>query len=72
MHAVTQAEWNRAYSREQAVFPAPWTRDHKYWPTVGRVDDVYGDRHLVCACPPPEAWVSEPEEPVPTVEEESA
>ncbi|HVS66470.1 MAG TPA: aminomethyl-transferring glycine dehydrogenase [Thermoanaerobaculia bacterium] len=42
--------WNRDYSREQAAFPAPWTREHKYWPPVSRVDNVYGDRNLVCSC----------------------
>lgn len=42
--------WNRPYSREQAAYPAPWTREHKYWPTVSRVDNVYGDRNLVCSC----------------------
>lgn len=46
------AEWDRAYSREQAVFPLKSLRDGKYWPPVGRVDNVYGDRNLVCACPP--------------------
>jgi glycine dehydrogenase len=51
--AATAAEWKHGYSREQAVFPAPWTREHKYWPPVGRVDNVYGDRHLVCC------WVPE-------------
>ncbi len=56
MHDVTQADWNRSYTREQAAFPAPWTKEHKYWPTVGRVDDVYGDRHLVCSCPPVEEY----------------
>ena len=45
-------EWNRAYSREQAVFPVASLRGNKYWPPVGRVDNVYGDRNLVCACPP--------------------
>ena len=45
-------EWDRAYSREQAVFPLKSLRDGKYWPPVGRVDNVYGDRNLVCACPP--------------------
>jgi glycine dehydrogenase len=47
---VAGNEWTRPYSREQAAFPASWTRDYKYWPTVGRVDNVYGDRHLVCLC----------------------
>ncbi len=53
---VLRAEWDRKYSREQAAFPAPWTKAHKFWPMVGRVDDVYGDRNLVCACPPLEAY----------------
>ncbi|WP_136417395.1 aminomethyl-transferring glycine dehydrogenase [Herbaspirillum sp. ST 5-3] len=45
-------DWNRKYSREQAVFPVSSLRGNKYWPPVGRVDNVYGDRNLVCACPP--------------------
>jgi glycine dehydrogenase len=52
---VIAGEWSRAYSREQGVFPAGWTRD-KYWPPVGRIDQAFGDRHLVCACPAPEAF----------------
>ena len=48
--AVISGEWNRPYAREQAAFPAPWTREHKFWPAVARVDNVYGDRNLVCAC----------------------
>jgi glycine dehydrogenase len=47
-------KWDRSYSREQAAFPAPWTRDHKFWPAVGRIDNVYGDRNLFCSCPPVE------------------
>ncbi|MEZ4380655.1 MAG: aminomethyl-transferring glycine dehydrogenase [Nannocystaceae bacterium] len=54
--AVTAAEWTRSYSREQAAFPAPWLREHKFWPAVARLDNVYGDRHLVCTCPPMEAY----------------
>jgi len=50
--AVAGTEWDRPYSREQAAFPAPWLRVHKYWPPVARVDNAYGDRNLVCACPP--------------------
>ncbi len=50
--------WDRAYSREQAAWPAPWTREHKYWPPVSRIDEAWGDRHLVCACPPPERYES--------------
>jgi len=45
-------EWGRKYSREQAVFPVTSLRGNKYWPPVGRVDNVYGDRNLVCSCPP--------------------
>ncbi len=48
--------WERPYSREQAVFPAAGQMDTKYWPPVGRIDNAYGDRHLVCTCPPVAAW----------------
>lgn len=44
--------WDRSYSRESAAYPAPWTREHKYWPVVGRIDNVYGDRNLFCSCVP--------------------
>jgi glycine dehydrogenase len=54
--AVTATEWDRPYTREQAAFPAPWLRVHKYWPPVARVDNAYGDRNLVCACPPIDAY----------------
>jgi glycine dehydrogenase len=53
---VIADRWDRPYSRERAAFPAPWTRQHKVWPAVGRVDGAYGDRHLVCVCPPVEAY----------------
>jgi len=51
-------EWNRAYSREQAVFPRPWVAERKFWPYVARIDNVYGDRNLVCICPPVEEYAS--------------
>ncbi len=54
--SVLADEWTHAYSREQAAYPAAWTRDHKFWPTVRRVDNALGDRNLVCACPPMEAY----------------
>jgi glycine dehydrogenase len=54
--AVAGTEWDRPYSREQAAFPAPWLREHKYWPPVARVDNAYGDRNLVCTCPPMEDY----------------
>ena len=44
-------EWTRAYSKEAAVFPTEWTRDRKFWPSVNRIDQAYGDRNLVCTCP---------------------
>jgi glycine dehydrogenase len=43
--------WDRPYTREQAALPAPWLREYKYWPPVGRIDNVWGDRNLVCSCP---------------------
>lgn len=55
---VTASEWSRPYSREQAAYPAPWLREHKFWPTVGRIDEAYGDRNLMCTCPPMEAYTS--------------
>jgi len=48
---VLSAEWGRPYSRATAAFPAPWVAANKFWPTVGRLDDVFGDRNLVCSCP---------------------
>ena len=53
---VTADGWNHAYSRNQAAFPLPWVRAHKFWPAVGRVDNAHGDRNLVCTCPPVEAF----------------
>jgi len=49
---IAAPDWNHPYSREQAAYPAPWTKEHKFWPPVGRIDNAYGDRHLVCTCPP--------------------
>jgi len=54
--AVIADAWNHRYSREQAAYPAPWTRDRKFWPSVGRVDNPYGDRNLVCSCEPMAAY----------------
>ncbi len=44
-------DWDRPYSRDMAAYPAPWTREHKFWPVVSRVDNVFGDRNLICSCP---------------------
>ncbi|HEV3273204.1 MAG TPA: aminomethyl-transferring glycine dehydrogenase [Candidatus Methylacidiphilales bacterium] len=54
--AVSADAWDRPYSRELAAYPVPWLREHKFWPSVGRIDNVYGDRNLVCSCPPIEAY----------------
>ena len=56
--AVTADVWNRPYGREQAAFPAPWVREHKFWASVARIDNAYGDRHLMCSCPPKEDYES--------------
>jgi len=53
---VTSDDWSHPYSREQAAFPLPYTRDNKMWPSVGRIDNPYGDRNLMCSCPPVEAF----------------
>jgi glycine dehydrogenase len=53
---IASEKWDRPYTRDQAAFPAPWTREHKFWPTVARIDNVYGDRNLFCSCPPVEEF----------------
>lgn len=53
--SISATEWAHAYRREQAAFPLPWVKDHKFWPAVGRIDNVWGDRHLFCTCPPMQA-----------------
>ncbi|MCS7153832.1 MAG: glycine dehydrogenase (aminomethyl-transferring), partial [Bacteroidia bacterium] len=54
--AVLMENWNRPYSREQAAFPAPWLWQQKVWPPSARIDHAYGDRNLVCTCPPVESY----------------
>ncbi|MGA1132805.1 MAG: aminomethyl-transferring glycine dehydrogenase [Prochlorotrichaceae cyanobacterium] len=49
-------QWDRPYSRENAAYPAPWLREHKFWPSVGRIDNAFGDRNLVCSCEGMEAY----------------
>jgi glycine dehydrogenase len=56
--ALVSDAWPHKYGREQAAYPAPWLRDHKFWPAVGRIDNPYGDRNLVCTCPPVDTYVS--------------
>lgn len=58
-HTVAECsgdEWNHEYSRSKAAFPLQWIGDNKFWPAVGRVDDAYGDRNLICSCPPIEDY----------------
>ena len=53
---LTADQWDFPYSRQQAAFPLPYVSDNKFWPTVRRVDDAYGDRNLICTCTPIEAY----------------
>ncbi|HEY8041957.1 MAG TPA: aminomethyl-transferring glycine dehydrogenase [Polyangiaceae bacterium] len=54
--AIASSEWKHPYPREQAAFPARWTRERKFWPSVGRINNAAGDRNLMCTCPPLEAY----------------
>jgi glycine dehydrogenase len=56
--AIAADEWTHPYSREQAAFPLPWVKERKFWPSVGRIDNAYGDRNLVCTCTPLEELVA--------------
>ncbi len=56
---ITADNWERPYSRQTAAFPLSYVREHKFWPSVGRVNDTHGDRTLVCSCPPMEAYAEE-------------
>ncbi len=67
--AVMATEWNRGYTREEAAYPADWTREHKFWPTVARIDNGFGDKNLICTCPSVEEMAevdAEPQQPVTT------
>ncbi|MES2285792.1 MAG: aminomethyl-transferring glycine dehydrogenase [Bacteroidota bacterium] len=54
--SVITDDWKHNYSREKAVFPLNWIKDSKFWPSVARIDNAHGDRNLICACPPIEAY----------------
>ena len=56
---ITADEWKHAYSRQRAAYPLPYVKDAKFWPTVSRIDDAYGDRNLMCSCLPIEAFAEE-------------
>jgi glycine dehydrogenase len=51
--------WDKPYSRTKAVFPLEWVKANKFWPSVSRIDDAFGDRNLVCSCTPIEAYAEE-------------
>jgi glycine dehydrogenase len=53
---IVADEWTHPYTRREAAFPAPWVEAHKFWPPVARIDNAYGDRHLVCVCPPMDTY----------------
>jgi len=53
---VTASTWTHPYTRERAAFPAPWTLEFKVWPAVARIESAYGDRNLICSCPPADAY----------------
>jgi glycine dehydrogenase len=56
---IVSNEWDHPYSREKAAFPLPWVRDNKFFPSVGRIDDAFGDRNLICTCAPVESYREE-------------
>jgi glycine dehydrogenase len=55
---LTSDDWDRPYSRHRAAFPLPWVRTTKFWPSVGRLNAVLGDRQLICSCPPIEDYAA--------------
>ena len=57
LEMLTNDNWEFPYSRKEAAFPLPYLSDHKFWPTVRRVDDAYGDRNLICSCNPIEDYM---------------
>src|SRR5699024_1586019 len=59
MEMLTADEWDYPYTRKKAAFPLDYVRENKFWPAVRRVDDAYGDRNLMCTCPPIEEYEKE-------------
>ncbi|MBP9550187.1 MAG: aminomethyl-transferring glycine dehydrogenase, partial [Chitinophagales bacterium] len=57
LNDITSDSWSHPYTREKAAFPAPYVRDRKFWPSVARINNTYGDRNLICVCPPIEDYV---------------
>ena len=54
---VTSDDWQYGYSRQIAAYPAPWLKEHKYWPSVSRIDNTFGDRNLICTCPAVDQYI---------------
>ena len=63
VHVITANEWNRKYDRQKAAFPLKWVVENKFWPSVGRIDDGFGDRNLVCTCDPVDSYRQETMKP---------
>ena len=59
VRVLTADEWNHSYDRQKAAFPRKWVIENKFWPSVGRIDDGYGDRNLVCTCDPIDSYRSD-------------
>jgi glycine dehydrogenase len=58
--ALLESDWPHPYSRQRAAYPLPWLHARKFWPPVGRLDNVYGDRHFVCSCPDVASYAQDP------------
>jgi glycine dehydrogenase len=56
-HVISADQWAHNYTRQEAAYPLAWVRERKFWPTVGRINSTYGDRNLICACPPMESYM---------------
>ena len=52
MHLVADDDWHYSYTRQKAVYPLPWIKENKFWPSTRRVNDAFGDRNLICSCTP--------------------
>ncbi|MDP1679875.1 MAG: glycine dehydrogenase (aminomethyl-transferring), partial [Candidatus Nitrotoga sp.] len=57
--SVLTSNWKHSYSREKAVYPLKWVQDNKFWPSVARIDNVRGDKNLICSCPPIQAYAND-------------
>ena len=58
-HVISADQWSHNYTRQEAAYPLAWVRERKFWPSVGRINSTYGDRNLICACPPMESYMEQ-------------